>query len=106
MRALRKRPDGWRTLRVYELDLWWHAGAARVVAEGMTQLVTVPVSIERADGSGKTLRVTLRATRPFKIGGSAVIDIQPDVIRACVERAAPKGAWPTGTGTVAFELRI
>ena len=91
---------------MYELDLWWHAGAARVVAEGMTQLVTIPVAIERADGSGKTVRVTLRGTRPFRIGSAAMIEIQPDTIRACVERAAPKGAWPTGTGTITFELRI
>ena len=91
---------------MYGLDLWWHAGAARVVAEGMAQLVTISVSIERADGSGKDVRVTLRGTRPFKIGGAATIEIEPDTIRACVERAAPKGAWPTGTGTIAFELRI
>ncbi|CAN5334988.1 hypothetical protein BH11MYX1_BH11MYX1_36960 [soil metagenome] len=103
MRELRKRPEGWRTLRVHELELWWHAGAPRVTAEGMTQRITIAVAIERADGSGKQLRVTLRGTRPFQIGGPASFELQPETIRSCVERAAPKGAWPTGTGTITLE---
>jgi hypothetical protein len=106
VRELRKRPAGWRTVRVHALELWWHAGEARVTAEGMTQLVTMLVAIERADGSGKKLRVTLRGKRPFKIGGPTTLEIQPETIRLCVEQAAPKGAWPTGTGTITLELQL
>ncbi len=106
MRELRKRPDGWRTLRVHELDLWWHAGEAHITAEGLTQHLTIAVSIERADGSGKKVRATLRGTRTFTFGAPATIEIEPDTIRRCVARAAPKGAWPTGTGTITLELKL
>ncbi len=106
MRELRERPEGWRTVRVHELDLWWHAGEPRVTAQGLTQHLTIAVSIERADGSGKKVRATLRGTRAFKFGAPATIEIEPETIRRCVAHAAPRGAWPTGTGTITLELKL
>ncbi len=103
MRERRQRPDGWRTLRLHAYDLWWHAGAPHVKTEGLTEVFSIAIAIERADGSGKKLRATWRGTRPFEFGASPIA-VDPDTIRRCVARVAPKGAWPTGTGVIAIEL--
>ena len=62
MRELRKRPEGWRTLRVGELELWWSVGEPRVTArlpgdpgEALTQAIALTLTVVRSDGSGKKL---------------------------------------------------
>ncbi len=108
MREKRQRPAGWRTLRVGALELWWSAGEPRVTTAlpgeagaALTQAITVTLAIERADGSGKQLVATLRGRRVAgRPGAAAAISVEPDTVRRIVEAAAPRGAWPTGTGTV------
>ena len=67
MKPIRKRPSGWRTLRVGELELWWMVGQPRVIANlatepghAPTQTITLSLVVERADGSGKKLVATIR----------------------------------------------
>ena len=111
MKAKRPRPDGWRTLRVGALELWWGAGEPRVTTPlpgeagaPLTQAITVTVAIERADGSGKKLVATLRGRRVAgRPGAAATITVEPDTVRRLVEAAAPRGAWTTGTGTVRLD---
>ncbi|MFT3697819.1 MAG: hypothetical protein QM831_32060 [Kofleriaceae bacterium] len=105
MRENRKRPEGWRTIRVGELELWWTVGKPHVEArlsDGY-QHITLSLVVERADGSGKKLKATIHAKRGIAIPAAGFRDVQsvaiePATVRRLVELAAPKGAWPTGTG--------
>jgi hypothetical protein len=118
MREIRKRPKGWRTLKVGELELWWTVGAPRVVAtlpgkpgEAITQAITVSLVVERADGSGKKLVATVRGKRGLSIPAAGFdnvqsIAIEPAAVRRLVESAAPRGAWPTGVGAWETELAL
>ena len=118
MREPRKRPEGWRTLRVGELDLWWTVGAPRVTArlpgeagEALAQTIAITLAVERADGSGKKLVATIRGRRALSVPAAGFRDVQtiavePASVRRLVELAAPRGAWPTGTGTWRTELEL
>ena len=118
MREQRKRPEGWRTLRVGELDLWWTVGAPRVTArlpgeagEALAQTIAITLAVERADGSGKKLVATIRGRRALSVPAAGFRDVQtiavePASVRRLVELAAPRGAWPTGTGTWRTELEL
>lgn len=110
MREKRARPEGWRTLRVGALELWWSAGEPRVTAQlpdeagaALTQAIAVTLAIERADGSGKKLVATLRGRRPLTRPGATAVVVDPETVRRIVEVAAPRGAWPTGAGTVRLD---
>ncbi|MCX5744804.1 MAG: hypothetical protein NT062_20140 [Proteobacteria bacterium] len=118
MRAPRKRPAGWRTLRIGDVDLWWTVGEPRVTArlpteagEALTQAITITLTVERADGSGKKLVATIRGHRALAVPSAGFRDVQtiavePASVRRLVELAAPRGAWPTGTGTWKTELEL
>lgn len=118
MHERRKRPAGWRTLRVGELELWWTVGAPRVTArlpgepgEALAQEVAITIAVERADGSGKKLVATVRGRRALCVSAAGFRDVQtiaiePAAVRRLVELAAPRGAWPTGTGTWRTELEL
>lgn len=118
MKELRKRPQGWRTLRVGELELWWTVGEPRVTAtlpgnpgEALAQEISISLTVMRADGSGKKLAAMIRGRRALCVPAAGFRDVQtiaiePAVVRALVERAAPRGAWPTGTGTWKTELEL
>jgi len=118
VREQRKRPEGWRTLRVGELDLWWTVGAPRVTArlpgeagEALAQTIAITLAVERADGSGKKLVATIRGRRALSVPAAGFRDVQtiavePASVRRLVELAAPRGAWPTGTGTWRTELEL
>lgn len=118
MRELRKKPQGWRNLRVGELELWWTVGVPRITArlaitpgEAPVQQIEVVVVVERADGSGKKLMATLRGHRALCVPVAGFRDaqtfsIEPAAVRRLVEQAAPRGAWPTGSGTIRGELEV
>ena len=118
MRETRKRPKGWRTLRVGELELWWTVGEPRVTArlpttsnEAPTQAIAITLAVERADGSGKKLVATIRGHRALCVPSAGFDDVQtiaiePAAVRRLVETAAPRGAWPTGSGTWKTELEL
>ncbi|HEV7559651.1 MAG TPA: hypothetical protein VGO00_29445 [Kofleriaceae bacterium] len=118
MRPIRKRPSGWRTLRVGELELWWTVGEPRVIANlatepghAPTQTITLSLVVERADGSGKKLVATIRGRRGLAIPSAGFGDVQsiavePSAVRRLVELAAPRGAWPTGVGSWQTELEL
>lgn len=118
MRALRKRPAGWRTVSVSGLELWWTVGEPRVTArlpgtpgEALAQTIVVTLVVERADGSGKKLAATIRGKRALAVPAAGFRDVQtiavsPASVRRLVELAAPRGAWPTGTGTWKTELEL
>ena len=118
MRERRERPAGWRTLRVGELELWWTVGASRVTArlpgdpgEALAQTIAITLTIQRADGSGKKLVATIRGRRALAVPAAGFRDVQtiavePAAVRRLVELAAPRGAWPTGTGTWQTELEL
>ena len=118
MRARRARPEGWRTLKVGELELWWTVGAPRVTAklpgapgEALAQAIAITVAVKRADGSGKKLVATIRGRRALAVPAAGFRDVQtiaiePASVRRLVELAAPRGAWPTGTGTWKTELDL
>ncbi len=106
MKERRSRPEGWRALRVGELELWWTASAPRVTAQLATlaQAIAITLSVERADGSGKKLVATLRARTGLR--GAQTIAVEPAAVRRLVETAAPRGAWPTGIGTWKTEVEL
>jgi hypothetical protein len=118
MREIRKKPEGWRNLRVGELALWWMVGKPRVTAKlgGLTtgatvQAIEVALVVERTDGSGKKLRAMVRGQRALCVPAAGFNDVQtfsiePSAVRELVERVAPRGAWPTGTGTITAELTL
>jgi len=118
MREIRKRPAGWRTLRVGELELWWTVGKPRVTATlptepgpAILQAIELSLVVERADGSGKKLVATVRGRRGLTIPAAGFNDVQsiaiePAAVRRLVELAAPRGAWPTGVGTWTTELEL
>ena len=118
MRERRKRPEGWRTLRVGDLELWWGVGEPRVTAtlpgdpaEALAQAIALTLTVVRADGSGKKLVVTVRGRRALAVPVAGFRDVQtiaiePGAVRRLVELAAPRGAWPTGTGTWRAELEL
>ena len=109
MRELRTKPDDWRNLRAGELALWWTASAPRVIprpSSGMVQELEVAVLVERADGSGKQLRAVIRGQRAVGLRSAAAFTVEPSAVRELVERVAPRGAWPTGTGTITAELTL
>jgi len=118
MREPRKRPKGWRTLRAGELELWWTVGEPRVTArlprtanEAPVQEIALTLTVERADGSGKKLVATIRGHRGLAIPAAGFRDVQsvaiePATVRRLVDDAAPRGAWPTGTGTWRTELEL
>jgi hypothetical protein len=118
MRERRKRPEGWRSLRVGELELWWGVGEPRVTArlpgdpgEPLAQAIALTVTVVRADGSGKKLVVTVRGRRALAVPAAGFRDVQtiaiePGAVRRLVEQAAPRGAWPTGPGTWTAELEL
>ncbi|HEY0194541.1 MAG TPA: hypothetical protein VGC42_25690 [Kofleriaceae bacterium] len=114
MQELRKRPEGWRTLRVGELELWWSAGEPRITAgvraepgEPLSQAVAITLTVMRSDASGKKLVCILRGHRALAgLGGGQTLAIEPSAVRRVVEQAAPRGAWPTGRGTLTAELAL
>lgn len=117
MREPRKRPKGWRTVHVGALELWWTVGEPKVLArlgasgEAPVQLITLSLVVERADGSGKKLKATIRGRRGIAIPAAGFRDVQsisidPAAVRRLVELAAPRGAWPTGVGVWQTELAI
>lgn len=118
MRERRERPQGWRTLRVGELELWWTVGEPRVTArlpgapgEALAQAIAITLTVVRADGSGKKLVATIRGRRALCVPAAGFRDVQtiavePASVRRFVELAAPRGAWPTGTGTWKTELAL
>jgi hypothetical protein len=118
VQELRKRPEGWRTLRVGELELWWSVGEPRATAwladqpgKVPSQAIVFTLSVARADGSGKTLVVTVRGQRALAVpaagfGDRPTIAIEAGAVRRIVEQAAPRGAWPTGRGTWTAELAL
>ena len=118
MKPRRKRPEGWRTLHVGELELWWTVGAPRVTAKLATepggaplQAITLTLAVERADGSGKKLVAKIHGQRGLAIPAAGFRDVQsvavePSTVRRLVEMAAPRGAWPTGVGTWQTELEL
>ena len=118
MRERRTRPAGWRNLHVGELVLWWTVGAPRVTAvlgggpmAATCQAITLTVTVERADGSGKKLVATIRGQRALTVPAAGFTDVQtiaiePAAVRRLVETAAPGGAWPTGKGVWRTELEL
>jgi hypothetical protein len=114
----RKRPEGWRTLRVGELELWWTVGAPRVTArlpgdpaEALAQEIALTLTVVRSDASGKKLVVTVRGKRALAVPSAGFRDVQtiaiePGAVRRLVELAAPRGAWPTGRGQWSAELEL
>lgn len=118
MKDLRKRPQGWRTLRVGELELWWTVGEPRATAtlpgtpgEVLAQEISISLTVVRADGSGKKLVASIRGRRALCVPAAGFRDVQtiaiePSAVRRLVELAAPRGAWPTGTGTWKTELEL
>ena len=118
MRERRTRPDGWRTLKLGDLVLWWTVGAPRVTAtlpgapgEALAQAISITIAVERADGSGKKLVATVRGRRALCVPAAGFRDVQtiavePASVRRLVELAAPRGAWPTGTGTLRTDLAL
>ena len=118
MKELRKRPQGWRTIRVGELELWWTVGEPRVTAtlpgapgEALAQDVSLSLTVVRADGSGKKLVASIHGRRALCVPAAGFRDVQtiaiePAAVRRLVELAAPRGAWPTGTGTWKTELEL
>ena len=118
MHERRKRPAGWRTLRVGDLELWWTVGEPRVTArlpsdpgDAVTQAIEITVVVERADRSGKKLVAKVRGRRALCVPAAGFRDVQtiavaPAAVRRLVELAAPRGAWPTGTGTWSTEIAL
>lgn len=118
MKELRKRPHGWRTLRVGELELWWTVGEPRATAtlpgapgEALAQAISISLTVVRSDGSGKKLVASIRGNRALCVPAAGFRDVQtiaiePAAVRRLVELAAPRGAWPTGTGTWKTELEL
>ncbi|MEJ7598868.1 MAG: hypothetical protein WKG01_13250 [Kofleriaceae bacterium] len=118
MRERRQRPEGWRSLRVGELELWWTTGEPRATArlpgepgEALAQAVTITLAVQRADGSGKKIVATIAGKRGLAVPSAGFRDVQtiavtPAAVRAFVEWAAPHGAWPTGTGTLKTALAL
>lgn len=117
MRERREKPEGWRNLKVGGLVLWWTVGEPRVTARLGTpgtaplQAITVTLAVQRTDGSGKQLKATIRGYRAIAVPAAGFRDVQsfaiePSAVRALVELAAPRGAWPTGTGTWTTELEL
>ena len=118
VRETRKRPQGWRTLKVGALELWWTVGAPRVVArlptepgEALVQKITITIAVERADGSGKKLVAKVHGRRALCVPAAGFDDVQtiavePAAVRRLVELAAPRGAWPTGRGTLQAEVTL
>jgi hypothetical protein len=118
LRELRKRPEGWRTLRVGELELWWSVGEPRVTTrlpgdpgEALTQAIALTLTVVRSNGSGKKLAVTVRGRRALAVAAAGFRDvptiaIDPGAVRRLVEHAAPRGAWPTGRGTWTAEIEL
>lgn len=106
MRERRTRPEGWRTLKVGELVLWWTTSppwSAPAPDQLGCLVVRVTVTIERADGSGKRLVATLHGRRALALSVAGLaeaptIAIEAAAVKRLVETAAPRGAWPTGTG--------
>ena len=65
----------------------------------------------RSDGSGKKLVASIRGHRALCVPAAGFRDVQtiaiePAAVRRLVELAAPRGAWPTGTGTWKTELEL
>lgn len=118
MREIRKRPQGWRTIRVGELEMWWTVAEPHVTArlpgdpgEAVSQAISISLTIERADGSGKKLVASIRGRRALCVPAVGFRDVQtiaiePATVRRLVEIAAPRGAWPTGPGTLRTELEL
>lgn len=118
MRELRKRPEGWRTLRVGELELWWSVGEPRVTArlpsdpgDALVQAIAITLTVVRSDGSGRKLVVTIRGRRALAVPAAGFRDVQaiaiePGAVRRLVEHAAPRGAWPTGRGSWTADLEL
>lgn len=118
MRKPRTRPEGWRTLKVGELVLWWTVGQPRVTAElsggpdrATCQAIRLTVTVERADGSGKKLVATVQGQRALTVPVAGFTDVQtiaiePAAVRRLVETAAPRGAWPTGPGVLRCALEL
>lgn len=118
MRERRTRPQGWRTLHVGDLVLWWTVSAPRVTAvlasgpDTVTcQAVSLTITVERADGSGQKLVATVRGERALAVPAAGFADVQtiaiePAAVRRLVETAAPRGAWPTGKGVWRTELAL
>ena len=102
IRMRRERPEGWRTLKLGALELWWGASEPRVTPEVIDRTLT----IVRADGSGKQLVVRIRGVRTLATRLVTTIAIEPAHVRRFVEQAAPRGAWPTGTGSVRTEIEL
>ena len=105
-------------MRVGELDLGWHVGEPRVTARlpgdaggALTQAIAITLAVERADGSGKKLVAAIRGQRALSVPAAGFRDVQtiaiePASVRRLVELAAPRGAWPTGTGTIKTEFDL
>lgn len=116
MKERHKRPAGWRTLHVGELELWWTVGAPRVTAKlasdgAPLQAITLTLTVERADRSGKKLVAKLHGYRGLAIPAAGFRDVQsiavePSTVRRLVDLAAPRGAWPSGSGTVQTEIEV
>jgi hypothetical protein len=116
VKEIRKRPAGWRTLRIGELELWWTVGEPKVTArlpgdpsEGLAQEIALSLTVVRADGCGQKLVATIRGRRALCVPAPGfqtvqTIAIEPASVRRLVELAAPRGAWPTGTGVWKTEL--
>ena len=58
---LRRRPDGWRTIKVGQLELWWTTSEPRVAAQlaTMQTAYSVTLTVVRSDGSGQKLVAAL-----------------------------------------------
>ena len=133
VRERRERPEGWRTLKVGDLELWWTVGAPRVTAKlpgeagdrtalpsgsasrsasgALVQAIAITIAVERADGSGKKLVATVRGRRALcaPVAGfrdAQTIAVEPASVRRLVELAAPRGSWPTGTGTLRTDFDL
>jgi len=104
---LRRRPDGWRTIKVGQLELWWTTSEPRVAAQlaTMQTAYSVTLTVVRSDGSGQKLVATLRGTRPLAMRDQPIA-VEPAQVKRVVEQAAPRGAWPTGTSTWKLELDV
>ena len=102
MNERRERPEGWHTLKLGALTLWWGASEPRITPDAIARTLT----IVRADGSGKQLVVVIRGKRTLATRAIATIAIEPAHVRRFVEQAAPRGAWPTGTGSVRTEIEL
>ncbi len=101
-----------------ELELWWTVGEPRATAtlpgtpgEALAQDISISLTVVRADGSGKKLVASIRGRRALCVPAAGFRDVQtiaiePSAVRRLVELAAPRGAWPTGTGTWKTELEL